>query len=246
MEQLKPRLVDRYKQWLAKDPRHAEIPSQLQGAYGAAISPVVVPQSKGGRGVGASLETRRPQSRLQEAESGQSQEREIARRQEEDAARVAAQEQATRRQWDIQAAGYTPQSSRYRERGIASSPSLPSSARLTSEFDAPPPYTLQDPSIIRTELQDQSTSPIRQENTPTETRSQLPLYQQHPNPLDMSFSFNVHIQYPHLMSAHQRAQGHQPSVMLPSPQISISGASRGNGGGGIEYSGGGGSSRGSG
>jgi hypothetical protein len=145
-----------------------------------------------------------------------------------------------------QAAGYNPQSSRYRESSIASSPSLPSSTRLTSEFDAPPPYTLQDPSIIRTELQDQSTSPIRQENTPTETRSQLPLYQQHPNPLDMSFSFNVHIQYPHLMSAHQRAQGHQPSVMLPSPQISISGASRGNGGGGIEYSGGGGSSRGSG
>jgi STAM-binding protein len=266
------------------------MPSQLQGTYGAAISPVVVSRAKrqdsgrevarpavssdsghnnirqstsindisrdmDGMRLGASPETRRPRSdtlrKMEEAERQQWQEQEIARRQEEDAARLA-QEQAARRQWDIdqeldrrareesrrrteyeqsqriksaaldaarQAAGYNPQSSRYRESSIALTASPPPTARSTSQFDALPHHPLQDPSILQTELQDQSSTPIWQENhTPTATRSHRPLYQQQPSPLDMSFSPNIHIQYPQLMSAHQRAQGYHPSVLFGSPQ----------------------------
>jgi STAM-binding protein len=158
-------------------------------------------------------------------------EQELDRRAREESRKRAEYEQSQRIKTAAldaarQAAGYNPQSSRYRESSIASTTSPSSSTRLTSQFDALPHHPLQDPSILRTELQDQSTSPIWQESrTPTATRSQRPLYQQQPTPLDMSFSPNIHIQYPQLMSAHQRAQGYQPSVMFPSPQTSRSSGS---------------------
>lgn len=46
LEQLKPKLADRYEQWLAKDPANINAPSQLEAIYGQSISPVIPSRSK--------------------------------------------------------------------------------------------------------------------------------------------------------------------------------------------------------
>lgn len=127
-----------------------------------------------------------------------------------------------------QAAGMSPdryatQSTRYRESSIASSVASPPISRHNSGYDAVPHHPLQDPLLLRNEFQD--ASPVWQTNhTPTATRSQQLYAHPHPQPqIDTSF-INGTVQYPQLMSAHQRAQGYQPSVMFPSP-VTVRGGS---------------------
>ncbi|CCA68396.1 hypothetical protein PIIN_02260 [Serendipita indica DSM 11827] len=295
LEQLKPRLADRYEQWLAKDPANASVPSELLMYYGSSINPVVVSRARrqesfrsdhsqtraavsqqppnatmhhsssigdltrdmNGMQLNQSpVDDRRARAAAEIARRAQEdaarrqwQERQQAeaaeaerRRVEEQAARIA-QEEAARRQWDFdeferrqrdeqrraseyeraqqvrnaaldaarKAAGdrYVPQSSRYQESSISSG----SNARY---FDAIPHHPLQDPSVIRNDRQQSPNWPG--EHTPVAGRP-------HPyTPLDTSFN-NSHIEYPQLMSAHQRAQGYQPSVMFSSPASARRGSS---------------------
>jgi STAM-binding protein len=160
-------------------------------------------------------------------------EEEIRRRQKEEQRVQAEQERVQQAQNAAlnsvrQAAGmfpsdrYANQATRYRESSIASAVS-PQTTRNNPGYDAVPHHPLQDPLLLRNELQE-TTTPIWQANhTPTATRSQ-PLYSQHVLPIDTSF-VNGSVQYPQLMSAHQRAQGYQPSVMFPSPVTSRGGSS---------------------
>ncbi|KIM27917.1 hypothetical protein M408DRAFT_161238 [Serendipita vermifera MAFF 305830] len=125
---------------------------------------------------------------------------------------------AARQAAGISADRYSNQSTRYRESSIASSVSSPPISRHNSGYDAVPHHPLQDPLLMRNEIQE--TSPLWPINhTPTATRSQ-PLYAPQ---IDTSFA-NGSVQYPQLMSAHQRAQGYQPSVMFPSP-VTVRGGS---------------------
>ncbi|KAG8798831.1 hypothetical protein FRC17_007308, partial [Serendipita sp. 399] len=299
LEQLKPRLADRYENWLAKDPNNSNVPSDLQAAYGATMSPIVVsrarrqesyrdhPQARAAvsqphqsptetmhhaRSLGdltrdmnglrinqSPVEERRAMARQAQDDEARRQWQEQTelnrRRDEENIARMVAQEDANRRQWDFdelerrqreeqqrrqgeydraqqvrqtldaarQAASssnrFTAQTSHYQENSVATA-YTPS---ISSHYEALPHHPLQDPSLLRSEPKyDQSTSPNwHGSQTPTVTRLQ-PVYS-HPAPLDTSFSA-AHIQYPQLMSAHQRAQGYQPSVMFPTPNSSRGGS----------------------
>jgi len=123
---------------------------------------------------------------------------------------------AARQAAGLSADSYAHQATRYRESSIASSvtPSIP---RNSPGYDAVPHHPLQDPQLLMNALPE-STTPIWQANhTPNITRAQ-PLYTHTPL-IDASF-INGTVQYPQLMSAHQRAQGYQPSVMFPSPATS--------------------------
>ncbi|KAG8850105.1 hypothetical protein FRB91_009346 [Serendipita sp. 411] len=302
LEQLKPRLADRYENWLAKDPNNINAPSELQAAYGTSISPVVVSRARrqesyrentpharaavsqahesptdtipharsfgdltremnGLRIKQSPVEERRamPMPRQTQDDEARRQWQEQAvlnrRREEENMARmVAAQDEANRRQWDFdelerqreeqqrrpseydrtqqvrhtldaarQAAmnsnRYTTQSSRYQEGSMGTS-QPPLVAQTSPRYDGLPHHPLQDPSLLQ--KYDSSTSPSWHGNqTPTVARLQ-PVYSQ-PAPLETSFP-SAHIQYPQLMSAHQRAQGYQPTIMFPSPNNSRGGS----------------------
>lgn len=299
LEQLKPRLADRYEQWLAKDPRNAQVPSELQNVYGQSIAPIVlsratrrndsfrdgqpqtraavsqqhfIPPDRQGPSVedltrdinGMRINNSPDDRRLQRSESFRRAQEEAAarrqwqeqadlerRRREEANARIA-QEEAMRRQWDFdemerrrideerrkaeydrsqqirsaaldaawQAAHggpspdrYSAQNNKYRESSISAA-SQPT-PRATSYYEGLPHHPLQDPALRREDYNSNTSTPIWEANhTPTLTRTQ----RGHNTPLtiDPTFAPSVHIQYPQLMSAHQRAQGYQPSVMLPS------------------------------
>lgn len=114
--------------------------------------------------------------------------------------------------------------SRYQERSMASRDSgydrnayqqYPSSSqavpRTVPHFDALPHHPLQDPTLYRDSPPAASSSPIWEANhTPTANRKQSTYSL-------ASVNTTAHIQYPQLMSAHQKAQGYTPSVMFPSP-----------------------------